>query len=39
METIRNDAGTGLFLEGDGHGNFLPIPGYQSGLYLPEDLR
>ncbi len=39
VETPRNDAGTGLFLKGDGHGNFKPEPYTESGLFLPGDIR
>jgi hypothetical protein len=38
-ETIRNDAGYGLLLNGDGKGNFKPQAIKQSGLYLTEDTR
>jgi hypothetical protein len=39
METPRNDAGQGLFLQGDGTGNFEVIRGYESGLYIPGDVK
>ncbi|WP_109300200.1 VCBS repeat-containing protein [Aquimarina sp. AU474] len=39
VETPRNDAGYGVFLKGDGAGNFTPIPANQSGLYLPGDIK
>ncbi len=39
VETPRNDAGYGVFLKGDGSGNFSPIPATQSGLYLPGDIK
>jgi len=39
METPRNDAGQGLFLKGDGTGNFEVIRGYDSGLYIPGDVK
>ena len=38
-ETIRNDAGIGCFLRGDGLGNFHPVPSSKSGLFIPGDLR
>lgn len=38
-ETIRNDAGIGLWLKGDGFGNFDPIPTIESGLYISGDVR
>ena len=39
LETIRNDAGYGLLLKGDGKGNFNPQTIKQSGLYLTGDTR
>jgi hypothetical protein len=30
----RQDAGRGLWLRGDGHGNFVPVPGQTSGLLI-----
>ncbi|MCF6214233.1 MAG: FG-GAP-like repeat-containing protein [Flavobacteriaceae bacterium] len=39
VETPRNDASNGLFLEGDGKGHFKPIEGYKSGLYTPGDVK
>jgi hypothetical protein len=38
-ETARNDAGTGLWLKGDGKGNFIPIPPYKSGFFAPLDVK
>ena len=38
-ETPRNDAGIGLLLEGDGKGNFKPVPPFQSGLFIDGDVR
>jgi enediyne biosynthesis protein E4 len=38
-ETPRNDASIGLFLKGDGKGNFEPIPAIKSGLYISGDVR
>ncbi|MGI9545194.1 MAG: hypothetical protein ACR2MX_18170, partial [Cyclobacteriaceae bacterium] len=39
VETPRNDAGQGLFLKGDGLGAFKPIRGYNSGLFIPGDVK
>ncbi len=39
VETIRADAGIGLYLEGDGNGNFSPVPYYNSGLYADGDVK
>ncbi len=39
VETIRNDAGHGLFLKGDGKGNFKSVPVTSSGLYVPGDVK
>ncbi len=39
METPRNDAGQGLFLKGDGKGGFRVIRGYNSGLFIPGDVK
>jgi hypothetical protein len=33
----RYDALNGLFLKGDGKGNFKPLPIVQSGIYIPGD--
>ncbi len=38
-ETARNDAGTGLWLKGDGKGNFTPIPSFKSGFFTPLDVK
>jgi hypothetical protein len=38
-ETPRNDAGKGLFLKGDGKGEFQAIRGYESGLFIPGDVK
>jgi hypothetical protein len=35
----RLDGGNGLFLQGDGSGEFQPIPSYESGLYAPGDVK
>jgi hypothetical protein len=39
METPRIDAGKGLFLKGDGKGEFKVIRGYDSGLFIPGDVK
>ncbi|MGB5436296.1 MAG: hypothetical protein WBM98_10435, partial [Maribacter sp.] len=39
IETPRNDAGYGLYLKGDGKGNFEPVPNYQSGFFAPGDVK
>ena len=38
-ETPRNDASIGLFLKGDGKGNFEPVPAIKSGLFIDGDVR
>jgi enediyne biosynthesis protein E4 len=37
--TPRNDAGIGLFLKGDGKGNFVPIPYPLSGFFAQGDVK
>lgn len=39
IETIRADAGTGVFLKGNGKGNFVAVSPSESGLYLTSDIR
>ncbi len=39
VETPRNDAGTGLFLKGDGTGNFQAVKPYHSGLLATGDVK
>ena len=39
IETPRNDASIGLFLKGDGKGNFIAIPLEESGFYAPYDAK
>lgn len=39
VETGRNDAGIGLFLEGLGDGNFKAIHNLSSGLFAPGDVK
>lgn len=36
VETPRNDAGTGLWLKGDGNGQFTPVTSRESGFYAPH---
>ncbi|WP_163418399.1 VCBS repeat-containing protein [Flagellimonas sp. HSM57] len=38
VETPRQDAGYGLYLEGDGKGNFNPLMPYESGLFIKGDV-
>ncbi|WP_243745487.1 VCBS repeat-containing protein [Segetibacter sp. 3557_3] len=35
----RHDAFNGLYLQGDGKGNFDPVPLAQSGFYVPGDAK
>ncbi|WP_235294562.1 VCBS repeat-containing protein [Portibacter lacus] len=39
IETTRNDAGIGMFLLGDGRGNFIPQSVNQSGFFAPLDVK
>ena len=39
VETTRNDAGTGIWMRGDGKGNFTGIPCNLSGLYADGDIK
>ena len=39
IETPRNDASTGLFLKGDGRGEFYPVSIEESGFYAPNDVK
>ena len=39
LETPRNDAGKGLFLKGDGKGGFQARRVYDSGLFIPGDVK
>ena len=39
IETPRNDAGIGLYLKGDGKGNFEPVRAYESGLFIEGDTK
>ncbi len=36
--TARADAANGLWLKGDGHGHFTPVPAVESGLLAPHDV-
>lgn len=37
--TTRNDASIGLYLKGDGKGNFKAVPATESGLFIDGDVR
>lgn len=39
IETTRNDASIGLFLKGDGKGNFKPISADNSGFFAAGDAK
>jgi hypothetical protein len=39
IETPRNDAGMGLYLVGDGKGNFNPVHISESGFVAPNDAK
>jgi len=39
VETPRNDAGHGLFLKGNGKGNFKPLSATDSGFFTPGDVK
>ena len=39
VETPRNDASIGLFVQGDGKGNFKPVNGSESGLFILGDTK
>ena len=39
VETPRNDAGLGLFLKGDGKGDFTPVRALDSGLFIEGDTK
>jgi hypothetical protein len=39
IEIPGNDAGTGLFMKGNGKGAFIPIPIVESGLFVPLDSK
>ncbi|PKD19007.1 hypothetical protein APR41_17190 [Salegentibacter salinarum] len=39
VETTRSDAGYGMFLRGDGTGNFEGVVPAESGFFLPGDVK
>jgi len=39
IETTRNDSSIGLFLKGDGHGNFKAISRLESGFFAPGNVK
>ncbi len=39
VETPRYDAGRGLFLKGNGIGEFEALPVLESGIYIPGDVK
>ena len=39
VETPRYDAGSGLYLQGVGNGDFISLPVHKSGVYLPNDVK
>ena len=39
IETPRNDAGMGLYLKGDGSGDFQAVPLIESGFFAPHDAK
>ncbi len=39
VETPRNDAGYGLFLKGNGKGDFKAVPVTKSGFFVPGDVK
>ncbi len=39
VETPRNDASNGLYLKGNGKGNFTPVVGSESGFYANNDVK
>ncbi len=39
IETPRNDAGIGLFLHGNGKGDFEEVPVTKSGFFAPHDAK
>lgn len=38
-DVARSDAGNGLVLRGDGTGGFVPVPSFESGLYIPGNVK
>ena len=39
VRTPRNDAGIGLFIAGDGKGNFKTVDYLESGFFIPYDVK
>ena len=39
IETPRNDASIGLFLKGNGQGEFVPVSVTESGFFAPHDAK
>ncbi len=39
IETPRNDSSTGLFLKGNGKGDFTPVSIKESGFFAPNDAK
>ena len=39
IETPRNDAGLGLFMKGNGNGDFIPLSIKESGFFAPHDAK
>jgi hypothetical protein len=39
VETGRQDASIGLMLKGKGDGNFAVVPNFESGIFIPEDVK
>ncbi|MGB3467025.1 MAG: hypothetical protein WBA74_17220, partial [Cyclobacteriaceae bacterium] len=39
VETPRADAGHGQLLLGDGEGNFQTVAAYETGLFMPGDVK
>lgn len=39
IETIRNDAGVGLYLKGNGQGDFDVVSPQKSGFFIPNDAK
>jgi hypothetical protein len=38
-DVARSDAGNGLLMYGDGNGGFVPAPAFESGLYIPGNVK
>ncbi len=39
VETGRQDASIGLMLRGRGNGSFVAVPAWESGIFIPEDVK